>query len=265
MLWKEYDGVLLEKEGSVATIMLNNPANMNPVTAETTRYLIDALDKCESDDEIRVIVLRGAGGNFSAGGNVKAMKERLDKGINTTKEGIRVGGEWLMRLRTASKPTIAWIEGAVAGAGMSIAMGCDFSIAAEDAKMVFAFVNIGFVPDCGITHMLTKSIGRTRATELLMSGRRFTGADAAAWGMITAAVPKEQLEETVQKYIKKYSEGPSVTYGQIKRMINSCTMRELNACMQEEVEAQYICSKTEDHRAAVEAFCEKRKPVFKGR
>lgn len=171
----------------------------------------------------------------------------------------------MMRLRTIAKPTIAWIEGAVAGAGMSIAMCCDFSIAAEDAKMVFAFVNIGFVPDCGITHMLTKSIGRTRATELLMSGRRFSGADAAQWGMITAAVPRENLEETVQKYIYKYSHGPGVAYAQIKKMINSCTMRELNACMQEEVEAQYICSKTEDHKAAVDAFCEKRKPEFKGR
>lgn len=265
MLWKEYDGVLLEKEGSVGTILLNDPANMNPVTVTTMGYLIDALNLCEQDEEIRVIVLRGAGGNFSAGGNVKAMKERLDQGINTTKEGIRAGGEFMMRLRTTCKPTIAWIEGAVAGAGMSIAMGCDFSIAAEDAKMVFAFVNIGFVPDCGLTHMLCKSVGRTRAAELLMSGRRFSGADAAAWGMITAAVPKDQLEETVQKYIRKYANGPSVAYAQMKRMINSCTMRELNACMQEEVEAQYICSKTEDHRNAVTAFCAKQKPEFKGR
>lgn len=265
MLWKEYEGVLLEREEGAAVITLNDPANMNPVTVTTMDYLCDALRLCEQDEEIRVIVLRGAGGNFSAGGNVKAMKERLDKGINTAKEGIRAGGEFMMRLRTIAKPTIAWIEGAVAGAGMSIAMCCDFSIAAEDAKMVFAFVNIGFVPDCGITHMLTKSIGRTRATELLMNGRRFSGADAAQWGMITAAVPRENLEETVQKYIYKYSHGPGVAYAQIKKMINSCTMRELNACMQEEVEAQYICSKTEDHKAAVDAFCEKRKPEFKGR
>lgn len=131
--------------------------------------------------------------------------------------------------------------------------------------MVFAFVNIGFVPDCGITHMLTKNVGRARATDLLMGGRRFTGADAAKWGMITAAAPKEELEDLVKKYIKKYSQGPAVAYAQIKRMINSCTMRELNACMQEEVEAQFICSKTEDYRIAVEAFCEKKKPEFVGR
>lgn len=265
MLWKEYEDVLLEREDNVATILLNNPANMNPVTVSTMDHLVDALTLCEEDDTVRVIVLRGAGGNFSAGGNVKGMKERLDKGINTTKEGIRAGGEFMMRLRTINKPTIAWIEGAAAGADMSMALCCDFALAAEDAKMVFAFVNIGFVPDCGITHMLTKNVGRARATDLLMGGRRFTGADAAKWGMITAAAPKEELEDLVKKYIKKYSQGPAVAYAQIKRMINSCTMRELNACMQEEVEAQFICSKTEDYRIAVEAFCEKKKPEFVGR
>ena len=163
MLWKEYEDVLLEREDNVATILLNNPANMNPVTVSTMDHLVDALTLCEEDDTVRVIVLRGAGGNFSAGGNVKGMKERLDK------------------------------------------------------------------------------------------------------GMITAAAPKEELEDLVKKYIKKYSQGPAVAYAQIKRMINSCTMRELNACMQEEVEAQFICSKTEDYRIAVEAFCEKKKPEFVGR
>lgn len=122
MLWKEYEDVLLEREDNVATILLNNPANMNPVTVSTMDHLVDALTLCEEDDTVRVIVLRGAGGNFSAGGNVKGMKERLDKGINTTKEGIRAGGEFMMRLRTINKPTIAWIEGAAAGAGMSMAL-----------------------------------------------------------------------------------------------------------------------------------------------
>ena len=134
MLWKEYEDVLLEREDNVATILLNNPANMNPVTVSTMDHLVDALTLCEEDDTVRVIVLRGAGGNFSAGGNVKGMKERLDKGINTTKEGIRAGGEFMMRLRTINKPTIAWIEGAAAGAGMSMALCCDFALAAEDAN-----------------------------------------------------------------------------------------------------------------------------------
>ena len=248
------NSVLFDVRESVAYITLNNPAQMNPVTAEVMQDLIQCLDYCERESDVRAMVLRGAGGNFTAGGNVKGMKDRLDKGINTTKSGIRSGGEFIMRLKTISKPTIAWIEGAVAGVGMSMAMACDFSIAEETAKMVFAFVNIGFVPDGGVAYMLSKAVGPARATELLMSGKRFSGAQAKEWGIITEAVPKDQLEETVQKYIKKYAQGPSVAYAQIKRLL-----------LQNEVEAQYVCSLTEDHREAVNAFVEKRKPTFQGR
>ena len=258
------DNVLFDVKENVAYITLNKPELFNPVTAEVMQDLIQCLNYCEREQEVRAIVLRGAGGNFTAGGNVKGMKDRLDKGINTTKSGIRSGGEFIMRLKTISKPTIAWIEGAVAGVGMSMAMACDFSIAEETAKMVFAFVNIGFVPDGGAAYLLSKAVGPTLATELLMSGKRFSGAQAKEWGIITEAVPKEQLEETVQKYISKYSKGPSVAYAQIKRLMQNVNYAELNACMQNEVEAQYVCSLTEDHKEAVTAFVEKRKPVFKG-
>lgn len=252
-------------DDSVAYITLNDPANMNPVNAQAMKDLGECLDYCEREERVRVIVIRGAGGYFSAGGNVKGMKERLDKGINTTKSGIRVGGEFIMRLKTICKPTIAWIEGAAAGAGMSIALACDFSIASEDTKMVFAFVNIGFVPDSGITYMLSRAVGTTRATELLMSGRKFTAAEAKSWGMITEAVPASDLEATVQKYIKKYSTGPSVAYANIKNLINRTCFSELNACLQNEVLAQYECSCSQDHREAVTAFVEKRRPQFYGK
>ena len=265
MLDQTFEFVLFEEKDHVGYITLNNPTMMNPVTAEVTRDLITCLSYCERTDDIRCVVLRGAGGNFSAGGNVKAMKERLDKGINTTKEGIRVGGEFITRLKTISKPTIAWIEGAAAGVGCSMAMACDFSIASEDSKFVFAFINIGFVPEGGIVYLLNKAAGPVKATELLMSGRKFTGAEAEQWGIITKAVPAAELEETVQKYIKKYSNGPSVAYAQLKKLINDNCYHELNACMQGEVAAQDVCSRSADHYEAVTAFCEKRKHVFTGK
>ena len=150
------------------------------------------------------------------------------------------------------------LEGAVAGVGMSITLACDFSIVEETAKMVFAFVNIGFVPDGGVTYLLSRLVGPNKAAELLMSGKRFTGAQARDWGLVTEAVPKEQLEETVRGYIKKYANGPSVAYAQMKRLLFNAAFPELNACMQNEVEAQYVCSLTEDHREALTAFVEKR-------
>lgn len=264
MLEQTFEYVLFEEKNQVGYITLNNPAQMNPVTVEVMGDLITCLEYCEMTESIRAVVIRGAGGNFSAGGNVKAMKERMDKGINTTKAGIRAGGEFITRLKTCSKPTIAWIEGAAAGVGCSIAMACDFSLASEDAKFVFAFINIGFIPDGGIVYMLSRAVGPAKTTELLMSGKRFSGADAAAWGLITAAVPAEQLEETVQKYIKKYSTGPSIAYAQLKKLINDNCFQGLGACMQGEVSAQHVCSKSDDHREAVTAFLEKRKPEFTG-
>jgi len=257
--------VLFDVREQVAYITLNDPANLNPVTVDVMQDLLQCLNYCEQEEAVRAVVIRGAGGNFTAGGNVKAMKERLDKGINTTRSGIRIGGEFIMRLKTLSKPTIAWIEGAVAGVGMSIAMACDFSIAEETSKMVFAFVNIGFIPDGGAAYMLSQLAGPGKAAELLMSGKRFSGAQAAEWGIITEAVPKESLEETVQKYIKKYANGPSVAYGQLKALLNNVNYRELNACMQMEVNAQYTCSLSQDHFNAVTAFVEKRKPEFQGK
>lgn len=260
-----FEFVIFEEKDNVGYITLNNPTQMNPVTVEVMRDLIECLNYCEENDSIRAIVIRGAGGNFSAGGNVKAMKERLDKGINTTKRGIRAGGEFIMRLKTIAKPTIAWIEGAVAGVGCSIAMACDFSIADENSKFVFAFVNIGYIPDGGIVYMLQKAVGAVKTTELLMSGNKFMGKDAAELGIITKAVLADELEEVVNKYIKKYSNGPTVAYGQLKNLINRNNYAELNSCMQNEVSSQYICSTTEDHREAVNAFVEKRKANFRGK
>lgn len=261
----EFEYVVFEEKNNVGYIILNNPENMNPLTADVMKDLTECLNYCEKIDSIRAIVIRGSGGNFSAGGNVKKMKEKLDNKKNEVKYGVRAGGEFIMRLKTINKPTIAWIEGAVAGVGISIAMACDFSIADEKSKFVFAFVNIAYVPDGGLTYLLTKAVGTVRATELLMSGKKLSGAESKNLGIITEAVPADILEETVNKYIAKYSNGPTKTYGYIKNLINRACYSELNACMQNEVEAQYLCSLTEDHREALTAFIEKRKPVFKGR
>lgn len=257
--------VIFEEKDSVGFITMNNPENMNPATVDAMKELIECLNYCEKNDTVRAIVIRGAGGNFSAGGNVKSMKFKLDNNINEVKYGVRAEGEFIMRLKTINKPTIAWIEGAVAGAGISISMACDFSIADEASKFVFAFVNICYVPDGGLIYLLSRAVGTVKTTDLLMSGRKLTGAEARDLGIITEAVPSDKLEETVNKYINKYSNGPTKTYGYIKTLINRTCYSELNACMQNEVEAQYMCSLTEDHIEAIEAFIEKRKPVFKGR
>jgi enoyl-CoA hydratase/carnithine racemase len=193
------------------------------------------------------------------------MKTRIDAGIRGTRQVCRVGAETNLRLLNVKKPVIAWIEGAITGAGISLAMSCDFQIISENSKCAFSFVNIGFVPDSGAAYLVTRAVGTTRAKDLFMSGRFFSGKDAADWGLFTEAVPAEKLEESVMKYIKKYSSGPAVSYAGIKTMINRAQYAAYADGIQAEVDAQGECELTEDYVEAVTAFLEKRKPNFQGK
>ncbi len=260
----EYKHVLLDVKNAVGFITLNQPQIRNPIGNPVKLELMDALAYCEKNDEIRMVVLRGAGGVFSAGGDMNAMKERLDRGEYGTWESCRLGGELNLKLLNLKKPTVAVVEGAAAGSGLCMALSCDFQIVTEDAKMVFAFVNIGYVPDSGATCLVTRAVGTVRAKDILMSGRRFSGRDAAAWGLVTEAVPQEQIEERLSQYIEKYANGPTKAYGYIKEMVNRSVYHAFEEGTEMEVEFQTICERTNDHKESVYAFFEKRRPKFKG-
>lgn len=261
----DFKNVLFEKRGSIAFITLNRPEKRNPINIDTHRELRECFDMCDYDDEIRAVVIRGAGGNFSAGGDIGAMKARIDAGIRGTRAVCRIGAETNLRLLNVKKPVIAWIEGAITGAGISLALSCDFQIISETSKCAFSFVNVGFVPDSGAAYLVTRALGTTKAKELMMSGRFFSGREAADWGLFTEAVPAEELEARVETYIRKYSSGPSMAYSGIKTMINRAQFAAYADGMQTEIDAQGACELTEDYKEAVNAFLEKRKPQFKGK
>ena len=260
-----FEHILFEIRDHVGYITLNNPANRNPVPNPAKAELMQVFDRCDFDDDIRAVVLRGAGGNFSAGCHLHAMRTRLERGERGTRLNCRLGSEMNLRLRNVKKPTIACVEGAVAGAGMCLALSCDFQIVAEDAKMTFAFVNIGYVPDSGATYLVSRAIGYVKATELFMSGKRFTGRQAAEWGLVTEAVPQDQIDARLETYIKKYANGPTVAYRNIKTMINRAMFSSWSSGMESEIECQGECEQTADFREAVFAFFEKRKPDFIGK
>lgn len=261
----EFKNILFEIKDSVAYVTLNNPEKRNPINIDTGRELKECFDVCDYDDTVRLIVIRGAGGTFSAGGDINAMKARIDAGITGTRPVCRMLAETNLRLRNVKKPAIAWIEGAIAGAGIALALACDFQIIEETSKCLFAFVNLGFVPDSGATYFVTKAIGTTRTTDLFMSGRAFSGLQAAEWGLFTEAVSADTLEDTVQKYIRKYSQGPTCAYAKIKMMINQAQYSDYASGMQLEIDCQGECERTDDFKESVFAFIEKRRPSFKGR
>lgn len=261
----DFKTVLFEKREHVGYITLNNPEKRNPINIDVHRELRECFDLCDYGDDIHAVVIRGAGGNFSAGGDIKAMKARIDAGIRGTRQVCRVGAETNLRLLNVKKPVIACIEGAITGAGISLALSCDFQIISETSKCAFSFVNIGFVPDSGAAYLVTRALGTTRAKELFMSGRFFSGREAADWGLFTEAVPAEALEERTEKYIEKYANGPSVAYAGIKNLINRAQYAAYADGIQAEIDAQGACELTEDYVEAVNAFLEKRKPAFQGK
>lgn len=260
----EFEHIIYEVRDGVAYITLNHPEKRNPLSVDTQLELHHAFDLCDYDETVRAVVLRGAGGVFCGGGDLKVMKRRIDANVRGTREACCAGAETNLRLRHIKKPTIAWVEGAVAGAGIALALACDFQIVAENTKCVFAFVNIGFVPDCGSTYFVTRAIGTTRTTELFMSGRRFSGKEAAEWGLFTEAVPEEKLEARVMEYIEKYKNGPTVSYAGIKEMINRAQFSGYADTILAEVDLQGRCETTQDYRNAVASFLAKEKPHYIG-
>ena len=249
-----------ELKDGIGMITMNNPEKLNALTMEGAQSLTKILNACSDSPEIR-----GAQGNFCGGGDVKGMKYKVDNNCCETRPGLRCNNDVILSIVNNAKPVIAWLEGAVAGGGLSIALACDFSYAQLASKFVFAFVNIGFIPDMGSSLMLTKNLGAAKAKELLMLGHRFTGEQAADWGSITAAAAPEDLEEMVMKTAKKLAKGPALAYERMKRLVNRQLYQGLEDAMENEGEYQYQLCKSEDHAEAIHAFFEKRKPDFKGR
>ena len=252
------------KDG-IGFITLNNPEKMNAFTPESSAALVKCLEHCSDNDGVRAVVVRGAGGNFCGGGDIKGMKEKIDNNRTETRPGLRANNAVIRAALNCEKPIVAWLEGAVAGGGISLALACDFSIAQEDATFVFAFVNIGFVPDMGSSLLLARAVGKVKATELTMLGNRFKGKEAAEWGLVTKAVPAAELEAEVMKIAAKLAAGPTMAYARMKKIANRIQYENLENVMANEAEYQQQLCKSADHAEAVTAFFAKRRPAFLGR
>ena len=199
-----------EVRDGIGFITMNNPEKMNAFTMEGAQSLVRCLEHCSDSDEVRAVVIRGANGNFCGGGDIKGMKYKVDNDCCETRPGLRANNAVIKAALNCEKPIVAWIEGACAGGGVSLALACDITVAQEDSKFVFAFVNIGFVPDMGSNLLLARAVGKVKAAELVMLGNRFTGREAAEWGLITRAVPAEALEAEVMKLAGKLAAGPTM-------------------------------------------------------
>jgi 2-(1,2-epoxy-1,2-dihydrophenyl)acetyl-CoA isomerase len=267
----------LDADG-VLTITLNRPAAKNAFDTATQRRMTEVLYDAARTPAVRAVVLTGAGQAFSTGGDVKSLgspdpgdavaqkyssdaawgevEARIDRLRKMTEASL-----WLYRM---GKPTIAMIRGPAAGAGLSLALACDFRFAADNAFFVTSFAKIGLSGDYGGSYFMTKLIGPAKTKELYMLSERVGADEALRLGLITRVLPDTELEAECYAFARRLAKGPAVALRYIKDNVHAALDEPLERACEAELRNMIRCRMTQDSREAMQAFAEKREPRFNG-
>ena len=250
----------------VLKIVLNRPEVLNSFNYEMAEEVQDAFKEAETNAEIRCVLLTANGKAFCAGQDLKEVTEIAKDPDRELSEVVHHTYNPIIRaIRNLEKPVVCAVNGTAAGAGANIALACDIVIAAEDAKFIQSFSNIGLIPDSGGTYFLPRLIGLARATELAFTGRPVKAPEAVEMGMIYKSVPAEELNNEATSLCEKFAKMPTRGYGLTKKGFNAGFSNDLNTQLDLEAELQAEAGSTEDYDEGVQAFLEKRKPEFKGK
>jgi enoyl-CoA hydratase len=263
MSQKEYQLIIYEKKGNAATITINRPKMMNALNTTVANEMRDAVADAEADDNIRVIVITGAGDRaFCAGADIGELAAL--SGVQARDFSLRA--QLLPTLiERIHKPVVAKINGLCLGGGNEVAMSCDFRIASDKAVFGQPEINLGIIPGMGGTQRLTRLIGRTKAIEMDMLGEMIPAAEAHRLGLVNKVVPAAELDKAVDEVIEKLvSKGP-IALGLVKLAVNNGMDMDLNRALYYEAECFGTACGTEDAKEGTKAFIDKRKPEFKGR
>jgi 2-(1,2-epoxy-1,2-dihydrophenyl)acetyl-CoA isomerase len=248
------------RDGAVLTITLNRPDVLNAFNSDMHRALAAAL-KDARDGGVRAVVITGAGRGFCVGQDLTEFREAPGD------IGSRLRGNYhpnIRAIRALEKPVIAAVNGAAAGAGMSLACACDLRIAADSATFVPAFINIGLIPDSGGSYFVTRILGPARAFEWLASGKRLTAAEAHAWGLVSEVVEADKLPSRASGLAAQLADLPTRGVGMTKRLLDHAVTATLDEQLEREAQLQVAATQTHDFKEGVAAFLEKRPPKFTG-
>lgn len=261
------DKLLSERRDGALWLTLNDPEVLNAFSQEMADALLAELESAAADPEVRAVVITGAGRGFCAGGNVKnfgsggaTTQASMEQTADRLARGVRVS----MLLHKMLKPTVAMVRGPAAGAGMSIALSCDFRIASETALFTTAFGRIGLSGDYGGSYFLGRLVGATKARELYFLSSKVEAQEALSLGIVSQVVADDALEATTKDFVGKLTAMAPIAIGRMKQNLLAAERLPMEDALELEARNMARCFKTEDHIEGVAAMREKRAPQFKG-
>jgi 2-(1,2-epoxy-1,2-dihydrophenyl)acetyl-CoA isomerase len=261
----DYETVLVERRGGELRITLNRPEAMNAWNKQLGLDLRDAVEKAAEDDEVRAVVITGAGRGFSSGADLKAGFDPTPNGRPDVHTALTERYHPIITgIRRMPKPVVAAVNGPAVGIGLSLALAADLIVAAESAYLMLAFVNLGLVPDGGSSLFVPTRVGLARATEMAMLGERVSAAQALEWGLINRVVPDAEFAEEVAKLRDRLATGPTRSYAGTKRQLNHWLYTRMDEQLALEADIQQEMAASGDFAEGVAAFIEKREAAFGG-
>jgi enoyl-CoA hydratase/carnithine racemase len=253
-------------DGKVATITLDRPERKNPLSFESYAELRDLFRSLVHASDVKAVVLAGAGGNFSSGGDVHEIIGPLTAmGPPELLDFTRMTGDLVKAMRHCPQPIVAAVDGVCAGAGAMVALASDVRIGTPRATTAFLFVRVGLAgADMGACALLPRMIGQGRASDLLYTGRTMSADEGAAWGFFQRLVAPERVLDEAQAYARALADGPTFAHAMTKTLLHQAWAMALDDEIEAEAQAQAICMQTEDFRRAYRAFAAKTRPKFEG-
>jgi enoyl-CoA hydratase/carnithine racemase len=263
------DAVLYEKDGHIVTITMNRPEMRNPISeAGMVDGIVDALERMSADADVRCGILTGAGTAFSSGGDLKKMQEGLTQRAQQPTQTPKYYSRGIQRIPLAfaklDVPVIAAVNGPAIGAGCDLTCMCDIRIAAETARFAESFVKVGIIPGDGGAWLLPRVVGYSKACEMAFTGDMVDAAEALACGLVSKVVPDAELMTAARALAKRIAANPAQAVRMTKRLMAQGRELSLPALLEMSAAMQALAHTTADHREAVNAFLEKRKPAFTG-
>lgn len=260
----DYKTLLFEEKEHAAHITLNRPKSGNALDDNLVADLSHAMLRCDEDDNIRAVLLSGAGKTFCVGGDLKNFAAHIDNLPMHIKDMITHLHAAISRMARMQAPIVAAAHGNIAGAGMSLLAAADITLAAESSTFTMAYTAVGLSPDGSATYFLPRLVGLKRALELALTNRRLSAQEALEWGIINQVVPDEELIDQAQSLTKKLAAGPTKAFGAAKQLLRQSLNNTLETQMEHEARMIADMTRTADFAEGVAAFLEKRPPNYKG-